>query len=673
MTSSASLGWGILGPGTIAKAFRDGLADSESGKLVAIGTRNAGRAGLAGDFPGARIHEGYDALLGDPEVEAIYIATPHPFHAEWAIKCAEAGKHVLCEKPMGLTAFEADAMFHAAGLAGTFMGEAFMYRVHPQTRKLCDLVAGGAIGEVRKITSSFGFAMPKFDPAHRLYANDLAGGGILDVGGYPASMARLIAGVVQDKPFADPVSVSGMARLGESGVDEWASALLQFSSGILAEISCSVSLDQENVLRITGTRGRIEVKDFWFAGGKQGGTGLINVITSEGTETIEVTEQRNLYAFEADAAAAAIRAGRQEFEAPGMSWADTLGNLRVLDKWRADAGLVYDIEKPAKKTLTIKGETLMAGNGPIGKREIRGISKPSSVVAIGFEDFRSFSSVAFLLDAFFERGGNLFDTGFVYGGGMTETLFGQWHASRGVREESLLIAKGAHSPLCYPDVIGAQLTTSLDRLQTDYADVYFMHRDNTQVPVGEFVDAVDAQVMMGRIRGPWGGSNWSRERLDAAIEYAKVNGKTPPQALSNNFSLAKMIKPIWNGSISASDDSWQSWLSTHQLTNFAWSSQGRGFFTDRAGREKRDSKELVETWYSEENFGRRDRAVQLATELGISPLHIALAYVLNHPLPIVPLIGPRRIQELDDSLRALDIRLTPEQVRWLEGGQQAAA
>ena len=211
MAATGKLRWGIIGPGGIAKAFYGGVAHSKTGELVAIGTRDPNRPGLATDFGGARILKGYDALLADPEVDAVYIATPHTFHAGWAIKAAEAGKHALIEKPMGLTAFEADAMFHAARKAKTFMGEAFMYRLHPQTRKLVELVKAGTIGEVRMIKSSFGFAMPKFNPEHRLYANDLAGGGILDVGGYPVSMARLIAGAAAGKPFLDPVKVENGA------------------------------------------------------------------------------------------------------------------------------------------------------------------------------------------------------------------------------------------------------------------------------------------------------------------------------------------------------------------------------------------------------------------------------------------------------------------------------
>jgi predicted dehydrogenase/aryl-alcohol dehydrogenase-like predicted oxidoreductase len=669
MAETGKLRWGILGPGGIARAFADGLAHSRTGELVAIGTRDPDRPGLATEFPEARILKGYDALLADPAVEAVYIATPHPFHAEWGIRAAEAGKHVLVEKPIGLTAFEADAMFEAARKAGVFMGEAYMYRLHPQTLKLIELVRAGTIGEVRMIKSSFGFALPKFDPEHRLYANDLGGGGILDVGGYPVSMARLIAGATADKPFLDPVKVMGVAHLGAENTDEWAAAVLKFPGGILAEVSCSVSLQQDNVLRILGTKGRLEVENFWFAGGKQGGTGIIHVIPRDGApHEVEVTEPQRLYAFEADAAAEAIRAGRQEYAWPGMSWADSFGNLKVLDQWRKDIGLEYGIEKAARRVNTISGRKLGPNGTRIPKRTIPGLAKPASVVAMGFEDFRSFSSGSILLDAFWEAGGNIFDTAWIYAQGYTETLLGEWQTNRGVRDEMVIIGKGAHAPLCYPDVIGKQLTQTLDRLKTDYVDIYFMHRDNPDVPVGEFVDAMDAEVKAGRIRGIFGGSNWTRARMDEAIAYAEKNGRQKPGALSNNFALAEMLEPVWAGCVSASGPEWRDWLVRHQMPNFSWSSQARGFFTDRAGRDKVSNDELVRCWYSEANFGRRDRAIALGKELGRSPIQIALAYVLAQPFPSIPLIGPRRLVELEDSLAALDVSLTPEQLRWLEAG-----
>ena len=668
MTDFKTIAWGIIGPGGIAKAFAGGVAHSRTGRLAAIATRDPGKPGLAQDFPGARILQGYEALLADAEVEAIYIATPHPSHARWAIRCAEAGKHVLVEKPMGLTAFEADAMFHAARKANVFMGEAFMYRLHPQTAKLIELIRSGSIGEVRMIKSSFGFAMPKFDPAHRLYANDLAGGGILDVGGYPVSMARLIAGAAAGKPFLDPVTVAGAGYLGKAGTDEWASAVLGFENGIIAEVSCSVSVAQDNVLRVLGTKGRIEVKDFWFAGGKEGGTGRIEIIPRVGApDTVDVSEPGWLYAFEVDAAGEAIRAGRTEFAAPGMSWADSLGNLRVLDQWRAAIGLEYGIETAKQRTMTLAGGALAANTGVIVKRAIPGLARPASVVALGFEDFRSFSSGSILLDAFWEKGGNLFDTAYVYGGGYTEKLLGDWLNNRGVRDQAVIIGKGAHTPLCYPDMIGKQLTQSLDRLRTDHVDIYLMHRDNLEVPVGEFVDAMDAEARAGHIRGPFGGSNWTRERMDEAMAYARRTGKQAPGALSNNFALADMLDPIWAGCVAASGPAWRDWLTARQIPNFSWSSQGRGFFTDRAGRDKRKDAELVRVWYSDANFARRDRALELAKQRDKSPIHIALAYVLAQPFPSIPLIGPRTLEELDDSLRALDLTLTAKEVRWLEG------
>lgn len=667
--SASKIRWGIIGPGSIAKAFQGGVAGSRHGVLAAIATRDPSKPNLATDFPGARIVQGYEALLADPDIDAVYIAVPHTGHVEWAIKAAAAGKHALVEKPLALSAFEMEAVFNAHRKAGTFVGEAFMYRLHPQAKQLADLIASGVIGEVRLIQSSFGFDMGTFQPGHRLFASALAGGGILDVGGYPVSMARFIAGAALGRPFADPVKVSGAAKLNSEGTDDVAAAVLSFENGIIAQVSCAVMANLDNVLRIHGADGRIEVPDFWFAGGdRTKGVGKIDIIKDGQTETVSVNEDRHVYSFQADAAAEAIFARRGEFAAPGMSWADSLGNARVLDKWRADAGIEYAVEKPANRVHTLANRKLGPNGTAIPKRTIPGLTKPASVAALGFEDFRSFASGAILLDAFFEAGGNLYDTAYVYGSGYTEKLFGEWHSNRGTREDVVLIGKGAHSPLCYPDQIGKQLTESLDRLQTDYVDLYFMHRDNLDIPVGEFVDAMDDEVKKGRIRGLFGGSNWTQERMDAAIAYAQANGKQAPGALSNNFALAEMQDVIWEGCISSSDAGWKTWLNARQIPNFAWSSQGRGFFTDRAGRDKRDNEELVRVWYSEANFRRRDRAIELGQQLGKSPIHIALAYVLAQSFPVIPLIGPRTTQELDDSIKALDINLTPDQVKWLENG-----
>jgi len=535
MNAENKIRWGIIGPGNIARAFAGGVAHSKTGELVAIATRNSQQPDLAQNFPSARIVEGYAALLETGDVDAVYIATPHPFHAEWAIKAIRAGKHVLIEKPIALSSFEAQAIFYEAEKAGVFVGEAYMYRLHPLTVKLVELVKSGIIGDVRIIRSSFGFDIGSVEPSHRLLADALAGGGILDVGGYPVSMARLLAGASVGKAFLDPERLEAAGHIGSTGVDEWTSALLHFPGGIIAELSCSVKLNQDNVLRIVGSKGQIEVQDFWFGSGVEGGAKAIKII-KDGIQEIIVEEKGWLYSFEADAAAAAIRAGKYEFVAPGMSWLDSIGNLRTMDAWRAKIGLEYHIEKPAKHTRNLVGEVVRAGKA-ITKRSIPGITKPAASVVLGFEFFERFADATLTLDAYFEAGGNIFDTAFVYGGGATETIFGHWHRSRAVnREDIILIGKGAHSPLCYPDVIARQLEHSLNQLQTDYVDIYFMHRDNPDIPVGEFVDAMDEQVQKGRIRGIFGGSNWTRQRIDAAIAYAEKNGKTPLAALSNNFS-----------------------------------------------------------------------------------------------------------------------------------------
>lgn len=666
MSAEQKIRWGIIGPGTIARTFAEGIAGSSTGTLAAIASRNPDKPGLGDGFPGARIVSGYDTLLADPDIDAVYIATPHTGHAEWAIKAVRAGKHVLVEKPIALSAYDADVIFHEAKKAGVFAGEAYMYLFHPQTARLVELLKQGVIGDVRLIRSSFGFDMGSFRPEHRLFSNDLAGGGILDVGGYPVSMVRLVAGAASGSSYAEPVSVSGAAHLGLSGVDEWASAVLKFENGIVAEVSCSIMANQDNTLRIIGSKGRIEVKDFWFAGGRKGGTGRIEIFRSNEQDVVEVTENRHLYSFEVDAVAAAIGAEKNNFSYPGMNGAETLANLRVLDRWRASVGLEYGIEKAVQRTKNIAGAEVVAGNG-VPKRPIPGLSKRASVVALGFEFFPNFASASLTLDAFYEAGGNLFDTAFVYGAGKTESVFGDWHTSRDVpREDIVLIGKGAHSPLCYPDVIAKQLDQSLERLKTDYLDIYFMHRDNPDIPIGEFVDAIDAEVKRGRIRGIYGGSNWTRERLDAAIDYAQKNDRAVPAALSNNFALAEMLDPIWPGCVTSSTKEWKLWLRDRQIPNFAWSSQGRGFFTERAGREKHGDEELVRCWYSDRNFKRRDRAIELADKYGCSPIHIALAYVVAQPFPIIPLIGPRTVAELEDSLSALSIKLSSVEVGWLE-------
>ena len=234
------LNWGVLGPGGIARTFARQLPLSRTGRLVAVGSRDADRAAaFAAEFGAARSYGSYQELLADPEVDAVYIATPHPAHPEWVIRAAEAGKHVLCEKPLAVTWAHAMAAVDAARRHDVFLMEAYMYRHHPQMRLLTDLIRDGALGTVAQVQASFSFAAT-LDPAGRLFAPALAGGGILDVGGYPVSAARLVAGAARGLPFADPVGVTGAGRIGETGVDEWAVATLDFGDGLVAQVATGV-------------------------------------------------------------------------------------------------------------------------------------------------------------------------------------------------------------------------------------------------------------------------------------------------------------------------------------------------------------------------------------------------------------------------------------------------
>ena len=298
---------------------------------------------------------------------------------------------------------------------------------------------------------------------------------------------------------------------------------------------------------------------------------------------------------------------------------------------------------------------------------ISGISKPISRLVLGCDKQRSYREAAEMFDDFFERGGNAFDTAHVYGEGLQERLLGRWLRSRGLREQVLVIGKGGHTPHCTPEGLTRQLQESLDRLHADHVDLYLIHRDNPDVPAGEFIDVLNEHARAGRMIA-FGASNWTVERFEAANEYAARKGVKSFLASSNQFSLARMMSPPWPGCLSASDAESRAWHERTQMPLLAWSSQARGFFTDRAHPDRRENDDLVRCWYSPENFGRRERAIAMAKERGVSPTSIALAYVLAQPFPTLALIGPRTIEQSRAAFQDFGITLTAEDVRWLEDG-----
>jgi aryl-alcohol dehydrogenase-like predicted oxidoreductase len=313
------------------------------------------------------------------------------------------------------------------------------------------------------------------------------------------------------------------------------------------------------------------------------------------------------------------------------------------------------------------------GHGEAGRAEgeavmktgrIAGLNKDISRLVIGCDNQREASHANCLFDDYAKRGGNCFDTSFIYGGGVPEKLLGEWIKANKLRDQVVIIGKGAHTPNCNPPSVDENVKISLERMQVDYVDLYLLHRDNLDIPVGEFVDCLNRHVKAGRFR-VFGGSNWSIERVQAANEYARAKGLQGFGVVSNNFSLARMVNPVWAGCISASDPVSRAWFTREQMPLFPWSSQARGFFTDRAAPTKTDDKEMVNSWYSDDNWKRRDRVIQMADKRGVLPINIALAYVLSQPFPIFPLIGPRTIEETKTTMPGLDIQLTPSDLRFL--------
>ncbi len=308
---------------------------------------------------------------------------------------------------------------------------------------------------------------------------------------------------------------------------------------------------------------------------------------------------------------------------------------------------------------------------PMARGRIDGLDKPVSRLVLGCGWFRPDDErVNPLLEAFLAAGGTALDTAYAYGRGESERTLGRWLRAHGRRDDVVLITKGAlhasdWSPRVTPEVITAELTESLERLQTDHIDLYLLHRDDPDVPVGPIVDCLNEHVRAGRIR-VFGGSNWSARRFDEAAAYARGHGIQGFAASSPHFALAVAHDPPHMGHAMVSDDPEAlAWYRARQMPLLSWTSQARGFFSAAIDPGVEADRRRFARFDHEDNWERRRRCLALAERRGIPSTQVALAWLLAQTPDIYPIIGPSRVPHLEDAVAALDVALSPGERAWL--------
>jgi predicted dehydrogenase len=318
--------WGILGPGRIARSFARGLQDAAGARLVAVGSRDLDRArAFAAEFGLDRAYGSYASLVEDPEVDAIYVSSPHSEHEAHTILCLQAGKHVLCEKPLALNAAQARRMIDVARENDRALMEALWTRFLPAVIGAREQGSLGAIGEVRMVRADFGFRAEP-DPRGRLLNPELGGGALLDLGIYPLNLAFMFCG--------KPTEISAKGNLGPTGVDEESAILLRHRNGELSQLSCSLRVDIVQDAEIIGTGGRMTIEFPWW------GASRFAVHGNDGnTEEFAFDHRGGGYTYEAEAFMDLIRSGRRDSDVMPLS--ESVAILETMDEIRAMWKLRY--------------------------------------------------------------------------------------------------------------------------------------------------------------------------------------------------------------------------------------------------------------------------------------------------------------------------------------------
>ncbi len=284
-----------------------------------------------------------------------------------------------------------------------------------------------------------------------------------------------------------------------------------------------------------------------------------------------------------------------------------------------------------------------------------------------------------LLDACFERGFTAYDSAHSYGGGTSDSELGAWMASRGIREQVVVLTKAAHPEngipdRVRPDFIRRDLEESLERLQTDHIELFLLHRDSRDYPVGEIVDVLHECHEAGHI-GLYGGSNWLGDRVKAANDYAAANGKTPFRISSPQFSVAEMIQAPWEGCTSVSGvqgEADRAYYDENGMSLFTWSSLAGGFMTGKFTRDNLDGftaymdTNPIGAYAYESNFQRLDRVLELAADKGASPAQISVAYNLSHNPRYHAIVSNWEVEQAPDNAAAAHIQLSADEIDWLE-------
>jgi len=656
--------WGILGTGAIAKAFADALQETE-GELVAVASQSLNRAEDFSKSYNCSAIEGYQSLISLPEVEAIYVATPHTSHFELSAECLRNKKAVLCEKPMTINATETMALIDISRKNNTLLMEAFMYKIHPQTQQVMKVIQENLTSPL-SIRAEFCFSVD-VPESHRLVNKELGGGSILDIGCYPMSISRHAVGAIHGKNFMNPVSIEGQGELNSQGIDLNASAKLVFEDGSLAEIKSATNLSSASDVEISDGKTTVVLNQPWHCGEFTERKSQITLKKSNGDEeSIDVTTDKGLYALEIDHFSENLK--NHNTESDLIPHNDSHGNMIALDTWRKELKVVYDEDRGERRQLPIISQNTPRESLPT--LSIPGLDKELSRIVFGCDNQSDTNHAFAMFDHFYSKGGNVFDTAYIYNNGKSDFYLGSWMESRNLRDEVVVLGKGAHTPDCLPEKIRPQLEETLSRMSTSYLDIYCLHRDNESLPVEGFIDTLNDLKNEGLIK-VFGASNWSLERFKEANEYAEKEGKEGFTILSNNFSLAHMNNPVWPGCFSCSEDEYVNYLKEKQIAIFPWSSQARGFFLDsqefsgaaHVADPNREEQERV--WGSVDNLERRSRCFELASKKSVDPIQMALAFVLNQEFPSFPLIGPRNFFETESSLEATKIELSLEETSWL--------